>query len=79
MDVSNVDCVVDSDINKQGFYTPISEFFIEDPVALGHADVVVITAVAYQNVILDKLKTIYKNFTGDVFLIRANGIEQVEL
>ena len=79
MDVSNVDCVVDSDINKQGFYTPISEFFIEDPVVLGHADVVVITAVAYQTVILDKLRTFYKNFRGDVFLIRANGIEQVEL
>ena len=79
MDVSNVDHVVDSDVNKLGFYTPISEFFIEDPVALGHADVVVITAVAYQNVILDKLRNTYTNFTGDVFLIRANGIERVEL
>ncbi len=78
MDVADVDMVVDSDVNKQGFYTPISEFLIENPHTLDRADVVVVTAVAYQTVILEKLKNIY-NYHGDVFLIRHNGIEQVSL
>lgn len=78
MNTSNLDIVVDSDINKQGYYTPISEFLIQEPAALKNVNVVVITAVAYQTVIVEKLKNTY-NYSGDVFLICADGIKQINL
>lgn len=77
MDTTNLDMVIDSDANKIGLYTPVSEFLVQAPDALAQADLVVISAVAYQTVILKKLKNY--NFKGTVFVIGPEGIEQVYL
>lgn len=70
----NIDHLVDSDTNKQGRYTPISELLIEDPAVLDNVDVLVITAVAYQETIIKKLN----NFTGSIYLLGQTGLNKVK-
>lgn len=70
----NIDHLVDSDINKQGRYTPISELLIEDPSVLDTVDVLVITAVAYQETIVKKLD----KFTGSIYLLGPKGLNKVQ-
>jgi SAM-dependent methyltransferase len=71
--VDNIDHLVDSDINKQGRYTPISELLIEDPIVLDAVDVLVITAVAYQEAIVKKLD----KFVGNIYLLGPTGLNKV--
>lgn len=71
--VDNIDHLVDSDTNKQGRYTPISELIIEDPEVLQSVDVLVITAVAYQETIIKKLD----NFSGSIYLLGQSGLKKV--
>lgn len=75
ININNIDHLVDSDNNKQGRYTPVSEMLIEDPSILNTVDVLVITAVAYQETIIKKLK----NFTGDVYQLGSTGLKKVTL
>jgi SAM-dependent methyltransferase len=70
VNVDNIDHLVDSDINKQGRYTPISELLIESPEVLNKVDVLLITAVAYQQTIVKKLE----NFSGSIYLLGQNEI-----
>lgn len=72
--VSNIDHLVDSDINKQGRYTPISELLIESPDVLNQVDVLLITAVAYQQAIIKKLE----NFPGSIYLLGQDGIKKYQ-
>ena len=72
--INIIDHLVDSDINKQGRYTPISELLIEDPSVLNTVDVLVITAVAYQETIVKKLD----KFTGSIYLLGPNGLNKVQ-
>lgn len=66
--------VVDSDPNKIGKYTPISECLIQDPTHIidRQIDVVIITAVAYQHMIVEKLHSM--DYQGKIYLIGANGL-----
>lgn len=79
IDVSLVDHLVDSDVNKQGKYTAISELLIEPAEIIKQTDigVLLITAVAYQTAILQKLKNY--QYQGRVFVLEQSGIRQVEL
>jgi 2-polyprenyl-3-methyl-5-hydroxy-6-metoxy-1,4-benzoquinol methylase len=70
VNVDNIDHLVDSDVNKQGRYTPISELLIESPDVLDGVDVLLITAVAYQQSIIKKLE----NFSGSIYLLSQDGI-----
>lgn len=71
-----ISCVLDSDKNKQGRYTPISNIKIVDPHdGLRECDNIVILAIAYQKSILAKLKTEY-NYSGRVWVLdKSNFIE----
>jgi 2-polyprenyl-3-methyl-5-hydroxy-6-metoxy-1,4-benzoquinol methylase len=71
--IDNIDHLVDSDANKQGRYTPISELLIEDPSLLTTVDVLVITAVAYQDTIIKKLK----DFAGSIYLLGQNELKKI--
>lgn len=79
LDVSLIDHLVDSDVNKQGRYTAISELLIEPAEIIKQTDVgvLLITAVAYQTVILQKLKNY--QYRGRVFVLERSSIRQVEL
>lgn len=79
LDVSLIDHLVDSDVNKQGRYTAISELLIEPAEIIKQTDigVLLITAVAYQTTILQKLKNY--QYRGQVFVLEQSGIRQVEL
>lgn len=72
--VANIDHLVDSDSNKQGRYTPISELLIESPDILNQVDVLLITAVAYQQAIIKKLE----NFSGSIYLLGQDGIKKYQ-
>lgn len=74
VNVDNIDHLVDSDINKQGRYTPISELLIESPDILDCVDVLLITAVAYQQSIIKKLN----NFSGSIYLLGQQKIEKYQ-
>jgi 2-polyprenyl-3-methyl-5-hydroxy-6-metoxy-1,4-benzoquinol methylase len=69
----NIDHLVDSDANKQGRYTPISELLIEGPEVLTTVDVLLITAVAYQDTIIKKLK----DFTGNIYVLEQTRLKKV--
>jgi len=71
--IDNIDHLIDSDTNKQGRYTPISELLIEPPEVLKSVDVLVITAVAYQQTIINKLD----NFSGTIYLLGQSGLKKV--
>jgi SAM-dependent methyltransferase len=71
-----VDLVVDSDTNKIGRYTPISKFQVQRPeqlVAQG-ASAVIITAVAYQETIINHLLSM--NFAGKVLVIDQDRLRE---
>lgn len=78
LDTALIDHLIDSDPNKVGRYTAISELLIESSDILTHisVDVIVITAVAYQQTILKKLREQYQ-FTGRVYVLQRSGIKQV--
>ena len=71
---NNIAMMVDSDPNKIGRYTPVSEQLVRDPADLMAGDVgaVVITAVAYQDRILAKLRAM--DFSGSIYFIGAKGL-----
>lgn len=79
MKTLHLSAVVDSDQNKIGRYTPVSEMLIQDPKILIKKKIgtVVISAVAYQQAILQKLRDM--KYPGTVMLIGATGLEKVEL
>ena len=66
--------VVDSDPNKIGRYTPVSEVLVQDPAAIRTSNIstVVVTAVAYQDKILTKLRDM--GFPGSIYFIGAQGL-----
>lgn len=78
VDVGAIDHLIDSDVNKQGRYTAVSELLVEstDILQSQHIDVVVITAVAYQTAILKKLREHY-GYSGDVYVLDNNGLRQL--
>ena len=80
LDASHIDHLIDSDTNKQGKYTAVSELLIEssDILYTEKIDVLIISAVAYQQSIIDKLKTQY-NYTGDVYVLAQSLLKQVVL
>lgn len=69
------DMIVDSDLNKQGRFTPINSIEILAPESLVEQDIgtVIVSAIAYENAILEKLKSIA--YTGQIYLIRGHGLE----
>lgn len=77
MDCNRVDFVVDSDPNKIGKWTPVSKLPIKSPdVLTAHpVGVVVITAVAYQDIIEQKLRGM--DYQGQIFRIAAQGLVKV--
>ena len=79
VNVKAIDHLVDSDSNKQGRYTAISELLIEpaDIIKEQKIDVLLITAVAYQTAIIQKLKNY--QYRGKVFVLEQSSIRQVEL
>jgi SAM-dependent methyltransferase len=78
LNVNNVDHLVDSDTNKQGRYTAISELLIEpvETLTTCNVDVLVVTAVAYQQAILDKLSN--HQYAGEVYLLQQTGLKKVQ-
>jgi SAM-dependent methyltransferase len=79
LNVGNIDHLIDSDSNKQGRYTAISELLIEpaDILKTAKVDVLVVTAVAYQQIILDKLINQY-HYTGELYLLQQSGLKKVQ-
>jgi SAM-dependent methyltransferase len=80
LDTALIDHLIDSDPNKVGRYTAISELLIESSDILTHTsvDVIVITAVAYQQSILKKLREQYQ-YTGQVYVLQKSGIKKVSV
>jgi SAM-dependent methyltransferase len=70
-----LDMVVDSDPNKLGRYTPISEILVQDPENLvsENIDAVIISAIAYESAIINKLQ--HMAYSGEIYLIRSHGLE----
>jgi SAM-dependent methyltransferase len=79
INVDNVDYLVDSDLNKQGRYTAVSELLIEPPEILlsCDVDVLVVTAVAYQQHIVEKLTDQYQ-YSGELYLLQQSGLKKVQ-
>lgn len=80
LDQDLIDHLIDSDINKQGRYSAVSELLVEPcEILLSHTvNVIVITAVAYQTTILQKLKDQY-DYRGDVYVLQHSGLKKVQL
>jgi hypothetical protein len=76
IDSSCLDLVVDSDPNKTGRHVPGNQKLIQLPEQLitQQVNVTIITAVAYQSTILQKLKQM--NYTGKIYVIEANGLKE---
>lgn len=74
LDNDLIDLLVDSDKNKIGQYVPGTSIKIQDPNMLMTYGIkhVIISAVAYQHRILEKLQTM--NFQGHIWQIDANGL-----
>ena len=79
MDTGNLDLVVDSDPNKVGRYIPANQYCIHEPTELisSKIDVVVVSAVAYQTVIIGKLRDM--GYAGQVYLIDNVGLVEHSL
>jgi SAM-dependent methyltransferase len=77
LDLQSVAAVVDSDPNKIGRYTP-GQVLIQDPVTLMEKNIghVIISAVAFQRVILTKLREM--NYRGQVYTINHQGLEHIQ-
>lgn len=75
MDTKNLGAVVDSDENKIGRYIPGKNILISAPQDLIDKKIgtVVISAIAYQNAILEKLKEL--DYQGEIYLITAQGLQ----
>ena len=74
MNTDNLDLVVDSDPNKIGRYIPANQYCIHEPTELvsSNIDVVVISAIAYQTIIINKLRDM--GYSGRVYLIDNLGL-----
>lgn len=74
MDTENVAMLVDSDINKIGRFTPVSEIEVQPPEDLlkQGMGLVLITAVAYQDRIMEKLRGM--GFAGAIYLLTPQGV-----
>jgi len=77
MNTENVAMLVDSDTNKIGRFTPVSELEVQTPEQLIQQGMglVLITAVAYQDRIMDKLRAM--NYGGQVYVLTQDGIRLV--
>lgn len=71
--------VVDSDTNKLGRYTPVSELQVQDPESLVADKIgsVIVSAIAYEHAILDKLK--HMAYDGEIYVIRGHGLELLKV
>jgi hypothetical protein len=69
-DVSGVDLLIDSDPNKQDFYTPLSHLKVHSPEVLRETrvDAIILTAMAYRNEILHLLRVDYR-YQGTIALL----------
>jgi len=79
LNTDTIDHLVDSDGNKQGRYTAISELLVESPEIFKtqHIDTLIVTAVAYQQAVLDKLINYY-HYTGEIYLLEQHGIKKYQ-
>lgn len=79
MNTSNLDLVVDSDPNKIGRYIPANQYCIHEPADLvsSKINVVVVSAIAYQTVIIGKLRDM--GYSGQVYLINNVGLVEHRL
>lgn len=79
LDTRYLTAVVDSDPAKIGRYTPVSHQLIQDPAILIQQQIgtVIISAVAFQKPILQKLKSMH--YRGKVLTITQQGLEQTAL
>jgi hypothetical protein len=59
--VKNIECVIDSDPNKVGRYTPVSSVVVVPPSTLlqNKLDVIIVTAMAYKDEIMEELMSTY--------------------
>ena len=69
--------VIDSDTNKLGRFIPRGSILIEDPSVINQVDLIVISAIAYQNAILEKLRKF--QYHGQVYVITAQGLKEQSL
>ena len=79
MSTDNLDLVVDSDPNKVGRYIPANQYRIYEPTELiaFNIDVVVVSAIAYQTVIIGKLQDM--GYKGQIYLIDNTGLVEHHL
>lgn len=68
--IDNLDLLVDSDPHKQGRYTPVSHFLVQEPTQqnIRGVDAVIITAMAYRNEIETALRGRY-GFEGSIAVL----------
>lgn len=73
--IKGIEYVVDSDLHKQGLYTPIQHFPIVSPDYLkkNPVDCIIVTALAYKNEILNQLKNL--GFDGKIILLGEDLLE----
>lgn len=74
LDTTNLSAVVDSDPNKIGRFTPVSHVLIQDSSILikQHIGTVIISAVAFQRPILEKLSVM--GYQGRILTITQQGL-----
>jgi SAM-dependent methyltransferase len=73
--VDDIEYVIDSDPHKQGLFTPVSHLPVVSPdVLLNESpDLIIITAMAYKDEIVDKLRTYY-HYKGKLMALDSWGL-----
>lgn len=76
--VDNIEYVIDSDPHKQGLFTPVSHLPVVSPEVLLNEspDLIIITAMAYKDEIVDKLRTYY-HYKGKLMALDSWGLVEV--